>query len=50
VVDCSVTELLGQVVFSAELVDANGRTTNDRIVLAEEGIAALARFGISRCE
>ncbi|HEU0213931.1 MAG TPA: hypothetical protein VFR13_07605 [Jiangellaceae bacterium] len=50
VVDCTVTELLGQVVFSAEVVDANGRTTNDRIVLSEEGIAALARFGVSRCE
>jgi hypothetical protein len=50
VVDCTLTDLLGQVVFSAELVDVNGRTTNDRIVLAEEGIAALARFGVSRCE
>jgi hypothetical protein len=50
VVDCTLTGLLGQVVFSAELLDVNGRTTNHRIVLAEEGIAALARFGVSRCE
>jgi hypothetical protein len=50
VVDCTLTDLLGQVVFSAELVDVNGRTANDRIVLAEEGVAALARFGVSRCE
>ena len=50
VVDCTLTGLLGQVVFSAELVDANGRTSNHQIVLAEEGIAALARFGVDRCE
>jgi hypothetical protein len=49
VVDCTLTGLLGEVVFSAELVDSNGRTTNHRIVLAEEGIAALARFGVDRC-
>jgi hypothetical protein len=50
VVDCTLTVLLGEVVFSAELVDGNGRTLNHRIVLAEEGIAALARFGVDRCE
>ncbi|MGH8825620.1 MAG: hypothetical protein ACRDVN_14270 [Jiangellaceae bacterium] len=50
VTDCTLTELLGPVELAAELIDENGRVTNPRIVLAEEGIAALARFGASQCE
>ncbi len=49
ITECTLTELLGDVELAAELLDENGRTTNDRIVLASEGIAALARFGTSQC-
>jgi hypothetical protein len=50
ITECSVTEQLGPVVFDVELLDGDGPPTKSEIVLAEEGIAALARFGGDRCQ